>query len=187
MKYINDAYLDSATWLLFEVLGNSCVPAKAGYDDSAKQCLKQYKNQFRAATRVLVWLYLAVPDRKNALGCQPTDALMTIIARKPKSRLKSKKTGWTWVDRDAMETLIEAALKKDALDEELSDCAVNVLGALGLVRYRVDVDKMIPTERLSNLVAKRRILDRRMRYAKIETKRNPRPQEYYVPVLTTSS
>jgi hypothetical protein len=187
MKYINDANLDPATWLLFEVLKSSCVPANVGYDDSAEMCLKQYKKQFRAATRVLMWLYLAAPDRKNPLGCRPADALMTMIAQKPKSRLKSKKTSGTRVDRDAMETLIEAALKKDALDEELTDCAVNVLSALGLVRYRVDVDRMIPTERLSNLVAKRRILDRRMRYAKIETKTKPWPQEYYVPVSTTSS
>jgi hypothetical protein len=187
MKYDNDANLTPATWLLFEIFKSACVPADTGRDPSAKMCLKKYRKQFRAAIRVLVWLDLAVFDRKGALGCTATDSLMTIIAQRPKHRLISKKKSGAGIDRDAMETIIEAALKQDALDEDLADCAVNVLGALGLVRYRASPMRAVPTGQLSNLVAKLRIRERATRYAKIEFKRNPGLDGCYVPIPASGS
>jgi hypothetical protein len=182
MRHENDANLNPAAWLLFEIFKSACVPANHGRDPSAKMCLKTYRKQFRAAIRLLVWLDLAVYDRKSALGCTPTDSLMTIVAQRPKYRLRCKKKGATRIDRDAMETIIEAALKQDALDEDLTDCAVNVLGALGLVRYRVSPERVVPTRQLSNLVAKLRIQERAMRYATIEARKSPGLDGCYVPV-----
>ena len=138
MKYENDANLDPATWLLFEILRTVCVPASDNCEPSAKVCLKQYKKQFQAAIRLLVWLQLAAPNRKNALGCDPTDDLMSLIAGKPKRWLQSKRTTQICEQRDALETIIELALKKDALDETLEQCAVNLLGTLGLVRHQAE-------------------------------------------------
>jgi hypothetical protein len=182
MKHENDANLNPAAWLLFEMFKSACVPANSGRDPSAKMCLKKYRKQFRAAIRVLVWLDLAVYDRKNALRCRPTDSLMSIIAERPQYRLISKSKKAAPIDRDFMETIIEAALKQDAVDEELTDCAVKVLGAVGLVRHHPRLMRPVPTQRLRYLVSMLRMRERKMRYAKIEFKRNPGLDGCYVPV-----
>jgi hypothetical protein len=62
MNYENDANLDPAAWLLFEILRGACIPANAAHCCSAKERLETYQKQFQAATRVLVWLDLAVAE-----------------------------------------------------------------------------------------------------------------------------
>jgi hypothetical protein len=187
MKYDNDANLNPAAWLLFEIFKSACVPANTGRDPSAKMCLKKYRKQFRAAIRVLVWLDLAVYDRKSALGCTATDSLMTIIAQRPQYRLISRSKKAAPIDRDFMETILEAALKQDAVDEELTDCAVKMLGALGLVRHHRRLMRPVPTQQLRYLVSMLRLRERKMRYAEIEFKRNPGLAGCYVPIPASGS
>jgi hypothetical protein len=187
MRYVNDANLNPAAWLLFEIFKSACVPANVGLGSSAKMCLQKYRKQFRAAIRVLVWLDLAVYDRKGALGCTPTDLLMSIIAERPQRRLISKSKKAAAIDRDFMETIIEAALKQEAVDEELTDCAVKVLGAAGLIRHHPRLMRPVPTQQLRYLVSMLRMRERKMRYGKIEFKRNPGLDGCYVPIPVSGS
>jgi hypothetical protein len=173
MNYVNDAKLDPTAWLLFEILTTACLPAD-NYESSAQACLKQYKKQFRAAVSVLVWLDLVDPDRKSALGCTPSQDLMTLIARKPKGWVKTERKTQIRELRDALETIIESALKKDALDENLEQCAVKLLGALGLVSHHEEWGRAVPTGHLTNLAAKLRMRERAVRYGKIRYKQDCR-------------
>jgi hypothetical protein len=175
MIYKNDANLDPAMWLLFEILRNACVPADNNdWESSTKLCLKKYKRQFRAAIRVLVWLELARHDRENALGFSPTDELMILIARKPGRWLRSKRTTQIREHRDALETIIESALKKDASDETLEQCAVNLLGALGLVGHHEKWARAVPTRRLTSIAAGLRVYERAIRYDRMRYKQDHR-------------
>jgi len=187
MNFLNDANLDPATWLLFEVLQTACIPANDDVSWSAGVCLKQYKKQFHAAVQMLVWLQFAIPNRRNALGCNPTDALMTLIARKPKRWLQSKRTTQLCEHRDAMESIIESALKKDALDETLQQCAVNVVGTLGLVRRHEKLERAVPTGRLTNLAAMLRTRERADRYSGIRHKQAHRDSHLVLQVRSATA
>jgi hypothetical protein len=167
--YDNDANLDPATWILFELFQKAGGSAQSKCFLSSKACLKKHKKRYRAAIKVLAWLEFAIPDAKNALGCQPTSKLMTLIAQKPNHFLKSQRTTQAREQRDAIEALTEAALKRDALEEDLKEYVINVLGVLGLVRYNARSGRAIPTSQLSSLIAERRLRDRKERFAKLRT------------------
>jgi hypothetical protein len=171
MNYENDANLDPAAWLLFEILRGACIPANAAHCCSAKERLETYQKQFQAATRVLVWLDLAVVDRENALGCRPADVLMSLVVHMPQYRLMSSGSKAAPIDRHFMETMIEAALKQDAVDKELRDCAIKALGAVGLVRYHARLKRPVPTKVLGSLIVRSTSQDRRLRHAAIKTQR----------------
>jgi hypothetical protein len=187
MNYENDAGLDPAAWLLFEIVRNACVPDNGSRWCSAKECLKTYSKRFQAATRVLAWLDLVTPAHENPLGCCPGDLLMSLISVRPEYRLMSSSPKGAPIARHLMETMIDAALKQDAVDNELTDWAVQVLGEVGLVRYHPRVKRPVPTQLLGSLIVRATSQERRLRYATIKTERTRSLEGSQLPVSPASS
>ena len=66
--------------VLFEIFKGACVPANAGFDSSAKMCLKKYRKRFRAAARVL----RRPAEEIRGAGCDeltPPDAEGSLLLR----------------------------------------------------------------------------------------------------------
>jgi hypothetical protein len=125
--------------------------------------LERTESNIQAVAKVFFFLGFATPDKDSLLGYVPTKCLFKIISRRPKRKLKSKKSLWDFADLDVLESILEAALGEGCFDPDVRAFVFNVLGALGLIRY-TKRGREIPTPQLRDIAAWRLCFERRRRY-----------------------
>jgi len=154
-----DVNLDPESYLLFYVFYTAWTPAEENL--SVAMYMEKFKRGFAATGHALEWLGLAVPDKESHLGWKPTRRLMPLIATGRSQLPKSRKKCASKADQDTFETIFDAVPNDIACGQ--GGYVLSVLGVLRLVRCADNGDD-VPTQRLRELVAERRLEERSQRH-----------------------
>jgi hypothetical protein len=103
--------------------------------------LKDIKSGLMAAGNMLVRIGLADPDQKSAFGVRPNEHLQGI--KRPKRRLTSRKENAGIDDKNDLDAVCYPRIGGVRLDYKAGGYVLDVLGALGLVRYASNGDEVV--------------------------------------------
>jgi hypothetical protein len=118
--------------------------------------LERFKDEIRAAGRVLEWLYITEPDKESRLGWRPTSFLMSLLVKPRRFVLKSARECAPASDKEAFDGTISTVLAD--VDNVLKKRAhvILVLSFLDLIRWARNGDVVLTRTLLALLAARRR-------------------------------
>ena len=96
--------------------------------------LEAYAKEIEAAGKMLLWLGLATPDNESPLGLKPSHELIRLIVKPRKRVVRSKKRLPTAPDEEAINMILDAALR-DVVGRTwcVTGYVLSVLGYVGLL------------------------------------------------------
>jgi hypothetical protein len=118
--------------------------------------LERFKDEIRAAGRVLEWLYITEPDKESRLGWRPTSFLMSLLVKPRKFILKSTRACASAWDKEALDGIISTVLANEDNVPQRRAHAILVLSFLNLIRWARNGDVVLTRTLLALVSARRR-------------------------------